>query len=55
MQVAEIKKLIVDEINNSIDDEPNNNIADFAGVENTSVQDMSDDNTVMIDEPTNDT
>ena len=47
MQVAEIKKLSVEEINNSIDDEPKNNIVEIIGVDNALAQIMSDNETVM--------
>lgn len=51
MQLAKFENLNVDDIKYSIDDEPYNNIVEIAGVHTTSVQDMSDDDTVMIVEP----
>ena len=47
VQVAEIKKVSVEEINNSIDDEPKNNIVEIIGVDNALAQIMSDNETVM--------
>lgn len=42
-------------IKNSIDGEPNNNIVEITGVHHTSVQDMSDDDSIIMVEPPKDT
>ena len=54
VQVAKIKELSMDEINNIINDEPNNNIVEITEVDNNSMQVTSDEDTEMIVEsPTN--
>ena len=54
MQLAKIENLSVDEIKHSIGDEQNNSIVEITGVDNARVQEMSDVDSIMDDEPSAD-